>query len=74
MEYLNWKGSLPKLSLFVVSTVIYSAKGSDKTLLDFVQGELNRAGDSEGQRLTVTVSSIEELSQQWKEFTAVRST
>jgi hypothetical protein len=49
--------------------VIYGVKGSDKTLLAFVHGELNRAGDFEGQRLTV--SSIDELSEQWKEFTAV---
>jgi len=70
MEYLNCKVSWPKLSLSVVSTLIYCVKGSDKTLLDFVHGELNRAGDFEGQRLTGTVSSMEEMSQQWKEFTA----
>jgi hypothetical protein len=57
----------------LVSTVICGAKGSDRTLLDLVHGELNRAGDFEGQRLTGCMSSIEELSQQWKEFTAVRN-
>jgi len=64
MEYLNCKGSLPKLSLSVVKYCdIWCVKGSDKTLLDFMHGELNRAADFDGQRLTGTVSSIEELSQ-----------
>ena len=57
----------------VLSTLIYGVKGSDKTLLDYMHGELNRAGDFEGQRLSGTVSSMEELSQQWKEFIAVRN-
>jgi hypothetical protein len=51
-----------KLKGSVVITVVYGVKGSDKTLLAFVHGELNRAGDFEGQRLTGTVSSIEVLS------------
>ena len=47
-------------------------KGRNRTLLDFLHGELTRAGVVEGHRLTGSVLNIEESSQLWMEFSAVR--
>ena len=47
-------------------------KGRNRTLLDFLHGELTRAGVVEGHKLTGSVLNIEESSQLWMEFSAVR--